>query len=215
MCPLIANTIHNVNPFICVSALQKFIRRGMEREAQEVAAEMIYTSKPFTSWVCKRLQVISHEDVGLAAPELIQLVRTCCEQAKEWWDAKSEDQGLAAMVIGTAIRALCRAKKSREGDHFQCAVGFPLLFGDKVFEIPEWVYDKHSIQGRKLGRGIDYFREVSAVLSPAPAEKDAYEDEAYRLWKLRETREAGAKGKKEKGQDSGSGTKERGVKTLF
>lgn len=178
----IQNTIHGINPFHCVSAMQKYIRRGMEREAMEVAAEMAYTSKAYTSWVCKRLQVVSHEDIGLAAPEIIPLVKTCCEQAREWWDAASADKGLAAMAIGTAIRAMCRAAKSREGDHFQCAVGFPLLMGETVPTIPDWVFDKHSVEGRKKGRGIKYFREVSAKLVPPPAEQDPYEEEAYRCW---------------------------------
>jgi SRSO17 transposase len=43
--------------------------------------------------------------------------------------------------------------------------------------------DKHTRKGRRLGRGIEYFREVSAQLSPAPAAPDRYEDEAYAMWK--------------------------------
>ena len=187
--PRIPNTIHGLNPFLCISALQKYVRRGMEREAQEIAAEMFYTSKAYASWVCKRLEVISHEDVGLAAPHLIPLVRTCCEQAREWYDAKKQGRGASVMAVGTAIRALCRAPKSREGDHFHCAVGMPLLIEDRVPVIPDWVLDKHTTQGRTAGRGVDYFREVSAVLDQPPATKDPYEDEAYRLWKLEEQRE--------------------------
>ena len=186
MSPIIANTIHGLSPFVCVSAMQKFIRCGMEREAMEVAVEMLYTSKAYCSWVCKRLQIISHEDIGLAAPHLIPLVKTCCEQARDWWDAKSDMQGKAAMAVGTAIRAMCRADKSREGDHFHCAVGGPIRAGAAI-DIPEWCFDNHTTEGKKLGRGIDYFRMVSAVLHPAPAEKDKYEDDAYRIWALMES----------------------------
>jgi len=206
-------TIHNLEAHACISAMQKFCRRGQEREAMEVAVELGHTSKGFASWVTNRLQIISHEDMGLAAPEVITLVRTCCEQAKEVYDqAKPGDWRL---IVGTAICAICRANKSREGVHFGASIGLRSQLEDYVPTIPDWVHDQHTIKGKAKGRGIDYFREVSAILSPAPAKKDAYEDEAYRLWKLRETREAGAKGKKEKGQDSGSGTKERGVKKLF
>ena len=134
--PRIPNTIHGLNPFLCISALQKYVRRGMEREAQEIAAEMFYTSKAYASWVCKRLEVISHEDVGLAAPHLIPLVRTCCEQAREWYDAKKQGRGASVMAVGTAIRRVCRAPKSREGDHFHCAVGMPLLIEDRVRSFP-------------------------------------------------------------------------------
>jgi replication-associated recombination protein RarA len=117
---MIPRTIHNLGAHECISAMQKFIRRGMEREAMEMAVELGHTSKGFATWVTTRLEIISHEDVGLAAPEIIPLVRTCCEQARAWWNA--DKLGQWRMPIGTAIRALARAAKSREGDHFQAAV---------------------------------------------------------------------------------------------
>ena len=49
--------------------------------------------------------------------------------------------------------------------------------------IPDWANDKHTIAGKKLGRGLDHFRSEDAKLVP-PATKDQYEDEAYRLWEL-------------------------------
>jgi replication-associated recombination protein RarA len=177
---MIPKTIHGLTPFDCISAMQKFIRRGMEREAMEVACEMGHTSKAFATWAAGRLEVISHEDVGLACPEVIPLVKTCVEQAAAWYDA--DKLGKWRMPIGTAIRALCRAPKSREGDHFQAAVGLRSELEGHVPEIPDWVYDQHTYRGKAKGRGLDYFREESTRLVPAPAEKDAYEDEAYRLW---------------------------------
>ena len=53
----------------CVSAMQKAIRRGLEREAMEFAVELMHTSQAFHSMVCNRLEVICHEDLDtLAAP---------------------------------------------------------------------------------------------------------------------------------------------------
>lgn len=180
---MIPFTVHKIAPHACISAMQKFIRRGMEREAMEVAVEMGHTSKGFATWVTTRLEIISHEDVGLATPEIITLVRTCCQQAREWYDA--EKLGQWRMPIGTAIRALCRAAKSREGDHFQAAVGLRSQLEGYAPKIPDWVHDQHTIIGRKKGRGADYFRTVSTQLVPPPATPDAYEDEAYRLWALK------------------------------
>ena len=41
--------------------------------------------------------------------------------------------------------------------------------------------------GRKLGRGLDHFRKESCVtLVPPPTEPDPYEDEAYRLWQIKQ-----------------------------
>ncbi len=61
----------------CVSAMQKAIRRGMEREAMEFAVELMHTSKAFHSMVCNRLEVICHEDLDtLAAPWVVPFVAT-------------------------------------------------------------------------------------------------------------------------------------------
>jgi hypothetical protein len=45
----------------CISAMQKCIRRGMEREAMQFAVELLSTSKQFHTMVCNRLEIISHE----------------------------------------------------------------------------------------------------------------------------------------------------------
>lgn len=177
---MIPRTLHNLNAFECLSGLQKCIRRGMEREAMQFACELGHTSKAFGSMVSNRLEFIVHEDIGLAAPEVILLVQTCCQQAKQWYDAK--DHGRWRTPIGTAIRAMCRAPKSREGDHFQAAVGIPNELLEEKPKIADWMYDKHTLKGRRMARGLDHFREYAAVLCPAPEEPDQYEDEAYEMW---------------------------------
>ena len=91
--------------------------------------------------------------------------------------------GKSRMPIGNAIRMMCRAAKSREGDHFQAAIGLANEIEGKAPEIPDWAYDQHTAKGRSLGRGVDFFREESTKLVPEP-KPDPYEDEAYRLWKL-------------------------------
>ena len=188
---MIPRTIHNLGAHECISAMQKFIRRGMEREAMEMAVEMGHTSKGFATWITTRLEIISHEDIGLAAPEIIPLVRVCCEQARAWWDAGKLGQW--RMPIGTAIRAMCRAAKSREGDHFQAAVGLRSQLEDFRPEIPDWCYDQHTIKGKAKGRSVDYFRSVSTKLVPAPKKPDDYEAEAYRLWAIKSEAVATAK----------------------
>ncbi len=45
---------------------------------------------------------------------------------------------------------------------------------------------QHTLAGKKLGRGLDHFREVGALLLPPPTEPDPYEDEAYRLWAIKQ-----------------------------
>lgn len=41
------------------------------------------------------------------------------------------------------------------------------------------------LRGKRLGRGLDYFRQESTHFNPAPIELDPHEDEAHRLWKLK------------------------------
>jgi hypothetical protein len=40
----------------------------------------------------------------------------------------------------------------------------------------------HTLEGRKLGRGLQHFREIGALSVPQPTEPDEFESEAYRLW---------------------------------
>jgi replication-associated recombination protein RarA len=68
-------TRNGLDVFVCLSAMQKAIRRGLEREAMEFAVGLIHSGKSFTSMVCNRLEVISHEDIGLADPFAVLFVR--------------------------------------------------------------------------------------------------------------------------------------------
>ena len=180
---MIPRTRNDLSASACISALQKCIRRGLEREAMEFACEMLHTSKGFHTWVCKRLQIISHEDIDTQAdPTVVPFVATSVAQAMKWYDP--DKLGASRMAIGNAIRLMCRAKKSREGDHFAIAVGQQNLIGGKVPVIPDWAHDGHTYEGKRQGRGLDYFREHSAKLVP-PVKKDKYEDEAYRMLELK------------------------------
>ena len=181
---MMPDTIHGLPAMECVSAMQKCIRRSLEREAMEFACELMHTSKPYHSMVCKRLEIISHEDISTTAdPGIVVFVATATAQAMKWYDAKK--MGASRMAIGNAIRLMCRAVKSREGDHFAIAVGQGNLIGGTVPVTPDWAKDGHTYEGKKLGRGLDYFREHSAKLVPEPG-PDPYEDEAYLMLELKE-----------------------------
>ena len=180
---MIPATLHGLQALACVSAMQKCIRRGMEREAMEFAVELIHTSKAFCTMVANRLEIISHEDIDTTSqPWIVPFVHTACRQACDKYDPKK--LGKSRMPIGNAIRMMCRAAKSREGDHFQAAIGLANELEGKVPFIPDWAYDQHTAKGRSLGRGVDYFRKESAKLVPAPG-PDPYEEEAYRLFRLK------------------------------
>ena len=90
------------------------------------------------------------------------------------------------MAIGNAIRAMCRAAKSREGDHFAAAIGLRSMLEGFSPTIPDWANDQHTLKGKAMGRGLDHFRTEGALLVPPPTQPDAYENEAYRLWALKQ-----------------------------
>src|SRR6476661_2773765 len=102
----------------------------------EFAVELIHTSRSFHTMCCNRLLIVSYEDVdAIGQPWLVPLVATCVDQAMAWYDPVKI--GKSRMAIGTAIRALCRAAKSREGDHFALAVGLANEIGGFVPTIPD------------------------------------------------------------------------------
>ena len=115
-----------------------------------------------------------------------------------WYDP--DKLGASRLAIGNAIRLMCRAAKSREGDHFAAAIGLRSLLEDFAPTVPDWALDQHTLAGRKLGRGMQHFREEGAKLVPPPAMKDAYEDEAYRLWAIKAAR--GERASKPKDDDA-------------
>lgn len=190
---MIPNTKNGLPAMGCLSAMQKCIRRAMPMEAMSFAVELHHTSKGFASMVCNRLEIISHEDIdSMSAPWVIPYVKASCDQARAWYDP--EKLGKSRMAIGNCIRLMCEAPKSRQGDHFHVVAGLRSLLENYIPRIPDWADDAHTLRGKRLGRGLEYFRTESTKLVPPPAVPDPYEDEAYRLWELKARRARQARG---------------------
>ena len=64
-----------------LSCLQKSIRGSDPDAAVFYTAKLLEAGELIS--VCRRLQVIAAEDIGLAYPQAISVVRACCESAKE------------------------------------------------------------------------------------------------------------------------------------
>ena len=170
----------------CVSAMQKAIRRGMERDAMEFAVELMHTSKAFHTMVCNRLEVICHEDLDtLAAPWVVPFAAAAAAVAQSS-ERYSKSVGEARLMIGNAIRMMARAPKSRAGCHFGAAIGLRSMLEGFAPKIPDFALDMHTMKGKAMGRGLDHFRKEGARLIPPPTEPAPYEDEAYRLWAIKQ-----------------------------
>lgn len=181
---MIPDTKSGLPAMVCVSAMQKAIRRGLEREAMEFAVELMHTSKAFHSMVCNRLEVICHEDLDtIAAPHVFPFVTASLAASRERY---SKSIGEARLMVGNCIRMMARAPKSRAGCHFAAAIGLRSLLEDFAPTIPDYALDMHTMKGKAMGRGLDHFRKEGAKLIPPPTEPDPYIEEAYRLWAIKQ-----------------------------
>ena len=171
-------TVNGLDPFECISAIQKYIRRAgedpeYEMKAMLLAIEMARTSKAYLTMVCNRLEIISHEDCDTAAePWIVPFVATCIEQTKRHTKPLKSGGMSCGLSLGNAVRALSRAQKSREADHF-------LLLSGRIWEdegpgeIPDFALDMHTRRGRKLKRGQEHFKtEGAKLVQPPPEEKN-------------------------------------------
>ena len=105
--------------------------------------------------VCNRLEVICHEDLDtLAAPWVVPFVSTALAQSR---DRYSKSIGEARLMVGNAIRIMCRSPKSRAGCHFAAAIGLRSLLEDFTPTIPDWANDQHTQKGKAMGRGLAAF----------------------------------------------------------
>ena len=183
---MMPRTKHGLDALEVLSAMQKHIRRSDEREAMLCACELIHTSKAYMTMVCNRLPVISHEDIdSIAAPWVVPYVDTACRQAADAYAKKPENPGKTRMFVGNAIRIMCAAPKGRAADHFQASIGWSNLFGNGAPVMPDWAKDKHTLEGRRLGRGLDHFRSIGSRLVEKDGTvvcEDEYADKAYELW---------------------------------
>lgn len=177
---MMPRTRNNLSASEVISGLQKHIRRSEEEPAMQAAAELLYSgNKMLVGWLLNRLEVISHEDIGIANPQAVIFTATTVAQIRELLKSKKDDR--ASLYVANIILLLCRSPKSRLGDHFQAACGKPVKLGTP-YEVPEYAFDKHTIRGRKMNRGLAHFRESSAQLSPLSDVDDQYEDRAYEVW---------------------------------
>jgi putative ATPase len=130
-----------------LSAFQKSIRGSDENAALHYAARLFAAGDMLS--LCRRLMVIACEDIGLAYPAAISIVRACVECAKEL--------GLpeARIPLAEAIILLCTAPKSNSG---VCAIDAAMEDVQNGFtgNIPADLRDSHYGGSAKLGHGIGY-----------------------------------------------------------
>ncbi|MGA2609824.1 MAG: hypothetical protein ABSH01_20490 [Terriglobia bacterium] len=161
------------------SWLQKSIRRGLEEEALYAVVELDLTGFPGAVW--ETLHHSASEDIGLADPNVCVVVGTLHRLWKRGHGLKetaSEDGTPERLYLVHAVLACVHAKKSRLVDN-----ALMVAYGDhSKREVPSWAHDKHTDQGKKLGRGFAHFFDEAALLADKDGSlhkpNDAYAEKA-------------------------------------
>ena len=130
-----------------LSALQKSIRGSDENAALHYAARLIEAGDIIS--LSRRLLVIAAEDIGLAYPQALPIVKSCVDSAMQL--------GLpeARIPLADAVILLATAPKSNSG---VCAIDSALadiksgISGD----IPMHLQDGHYGGANKMGKAIGY-----------------------------------------------------------
>lgn len=159
-----------------ISALQKSIRKGLERPAVEFAYEMYISSPQFEEKLWRRLQAISVEDIGMGNPMAVVIINNL-NQVRQTFEYSEADR---AMMFVHAIRYLCESEKDRSSDLLKNIVIKNFNKG-YVPEIPDYALDKHTTRGKKLGRGSLHFLHVDSKVTPQKKVDNHYFEEYDKL----------------------------------
>ncbi|MGE4300842.1 MAG: hypothetical protein AB7F40_04475 [Victivallaceae bacterium] len=182
--PMTKPTPNGFSPYELVSAMQKFIRRSMEREAlycfYELEAAGLYNV------AANRLCISIYEDVGMANPSLTNSIPMHIEQMQKWYQAKN---GAWRLVLGNIILQACRGQKTRIADHFVCSQGARRANGFvlDLEQYSDFVYDMHTMKGKRMGRGLEHFFAEGMKEVESTETTDYSEEELAELTKFEKT----------------------------
>ncbi len=130
-----------------LSAFQKSIRGSDENAALHYLARLLTAGDLLSP--CRRLLVTAAEDIGLAYPQAIGVVKACVDIALQ--------VGLpeAQLPLADAVILLCTSPKSNSG---AMAIGAAMqdVQSADLGEIPAYLKDGHYSGAQKLGNAIGY-----------------------------------------------------------
>jgi len=143
------------------SSMQKCIRRGMEDEACYWAYELYQSG--YEKYIWKRLLIITSEDIGLANPYTITMVKNLCDTF--WYLRQNGVKGDEVLLqIYHAVIFLCRSEKSRILDWAKNY--YIWSHNTRNIEIPDFALDIHTRRGKRMGRGLKFFADEGSKVSP-------------------------------------------------
>jgi hypothetical protein len=97
-----------------------------------------------------------------------------------WLDFKKAKKNAENMFIVHAVMILARAKKSRAVDN---ALVTNYLEQPEWREVPDVAIDKHTLRGKRMGRGFEHFiSEGSVVTNEDTSVDDPYKERAFEIF---------------------------------
>ena len=135
------------NHYDVLSAFQKSIRGSDPDAAVHYLARLIAAGD--LQSIIRRLLVIAAEDVGLAYPLAITIVKSCCDAALLLGFPE------AAIPLSEAVLLLANAPKSNSAVNAVSAALSAVNTSD-IGDVPIHLKDSHYKGATKLGRGIEY-----------------------------------------------------------
>ena len=130
-----------------LSAFQKSIRGSDPDAAIHYLARLLEGGDLISP--CRRLLVTASEDIGLAYPQALGIVKSCVDAAREI--------GLpeARIPLAQATILLATAPKSNSADAAISAAMAQVQAGG-IGDVPDHLKDSHYSGAQKLGRGVGY-----------------------------------------------------------
>jgi len=135
------------NHYDILSAFQKSIRGSDPDAATHYLARLVSADDLLS--ICRRLMVIACEDVGMAYPSAVSIVKSCIDCALQLGFPE------ARIPLSQAVILLATAPKSNSAILAIDAAISDIQTG-KVGEILPHLRDSHYSGAKKMGRGIDY-----------------------------------------------------------
>lgn len=135
------------NHYDVLSAFQKSIRGSDPDGAIHYLARLVKAEDLIS--ICRRLMVIASEDIGLAYPNAISIVKSCVDSAMQLGFPEARIPLAEAVILlatspksNSAVNAIDKALKD--------------LDNVNVGEVPEHLKDAHYEGAQKLNRGTEY-----------------------------------------------------------
>lgn len=166
-------TQHGYSMGVIASMMQKAIRRSDEPNAMKAAVELSI-KHPLYTW--NRLGVILTEDCGLD----MQLAAYVEQMRKQYWRLRSKrENSECSLALACAVMAMCRAEKNRITVQAYLVTKMEMKDNDFEIDIPDYAFDMHTAEGRKMGRGHAHFAEEGCKLVDPKSDEANLPDMAW------------------------------------